>query len=102
SRTPSLLLISHDVVGAQMAGPGIRAVQLARVLARHLPVTLAAPGETPPDLGPVDFALAGYDPTRWETLAPLAAQHTVCLAAGDLVGGTPALGVGPAALVADG
>ncbi len=102
SRTPSLLIISHDVVGAQMAGPGIRAVQLARVLARHLPVTLAAPGQTPPDLGPVDFALVGYDPTRWETLAPLAAQHTVCLAAGDLVGRFPALGDGPAALVVDG
>lgn len=39
----SLLIISHDVIGQRMAGPGIRMWELARVLARHLPVTLIAP-----------------------------------------------------------
>gem|GEM_PF-216174 len=38
-----VLVISHDVVGAQMAGPGIRYYHLARVLAREFPVTLAVP-----------------------------------------------------------
>ncbi len=50
---PSLLILSHDVVGSQMAGPGIRYYHLARVLARELPVTLAVPGHSTNDL---DFA----------------------------------------------
>ena len=38
-----VLIISHDVVGEQMAGPGIRYFHLAWVLAREFPVTLAVP-----------------------------------------------------------
>ena len=38
-----VLLISHDLVGPRMAGPGMRYWELARVLARHTSVTLAAP-----------------------------------------------------------
>ena len=34
----------QDIVGARMAGPGIRAVELARRLAKHHEVTLVAPG----------------------------------------------------------
>ena len=40
---PHLLIISHDVVGSRMAGPGIRAWEMARVLAAQQPVTLIAP-----------------------------------------------------------
>ncbi len=36
-----LLFISHDVVGSAMAGPGIRAAELARVLAAEHELTLA-------------------------------------------------------------
>ena len=36
-------MISHDLVGPRMAGPGMRYWELARVLAQHCPVTLAAP-----------------------------------------------------------
>ena len=36
-------MISHDLVGPHMAGPGMRYWELARVLARQLPVVLAAP-----------------------------------------------------------
>jgi glycosyltransferase involved in cell wall biosynthesis len=36
-------MISHDLVGPRMAGPGMRYWELAQVLARHCPVTLAAP-----------------------------------------------------------
>ena len=35
-----------DQVGAEMAGPGIRAVELARRLAARHAVTLVAPGAT--------------------------------------------------------
>jgi glycosyltransferase involved in cell wall biosynthesis len=40
---PRLLIISLDAVGAQMAGPGIRYLELARVLSKHARVTIAAP-----------------------------------------------------------
>jgi len=42
-RGGNVLIISHDIVGEQMAGPGIRYFHLARVLAREFPVTLAVP-----------------------------------------------------------
>ncbi len=38
-----VLVVSHEVVGAHMAGPGIRYMQLANVIAREFEVTLAAP-----------------------------------------------------------
>ncbi len=38
-----VLIISHDVVGRRMAGPGIRAWEMARVLSARQPVTLIAP-----------------------------------------------------------
>ncbi len=40
-----VLIISHDVVGERMAGPGIRYYQLARVLSREFAVSLAVPGD---------------------------------------------------------
>jgi len=42
-RDEHILIISHDIVGEQMAGPGIRYFHLARVLGREFPVTLAVP-----------------------------------------------------------
>jgi glycosyltransferase involved in cell wall biosynthesis len=48
-----LLMIVPDVVGAKMAGPGMRYVALARALSPYLPVTLAIQGATAPAL---DFA----------------------------------------------
>ncbi|MBO9336281.1 MAG: glycosyltransferase family 4 protein [Roseiflexus sp.] len=47
-----LLIISHDVVGQRMAGPGIRAWELARVLSLHAEVTLLA-------TQPIDLAAPG-------------------------------------------
>ena len=40
-----VLFVANDHVGTRMAGPGIRAVNLARQLAREFEVTLAAPNE---------------------------------------------------------
>jgi glycosyltransferase involved in cell wall biosynthesis len=39
----SVLMVSHDLVGPRMAGPGMRYWELARVLARSCAVTLAVP-----------------------------------------------------------
>ena len=47
---PRILLISHDVVGDSMAGPGIRYLTLARVLARHVPLTFAIPNAVPAEV----------------------------------------------------
>jgi glycosyltransferase involved in cell wall biosynthesis len=38
-----VLVISHDLVGSLMAGPGIRYYQMATVLAKYFPVVLAVP-----------------------------------------------------------
>lgn len=38
-----VLIISHDVIGREMAGPGVRYLHLARALAREFEVILAAP-----------------------------------------------------------
>src|SRR5262245_52412318 len=53
-----VLIISTDVVGPAMAGPGIRAWELARALSAECMVTLAAPG-TEVDT-PAEFGLAPY------------------------------------------
>ena len=99
---PSLLIVSHDVVGSQMAGPGIRYYHLARVLARQLPVTLALPGDAAPTLDLPGVTLATYQPNEWMTLAPLFAQASVALLPSDMVARFRQLASVEAALVIDG
>lgn len=102
TQSPSLLILSHDVVGNQMAGPGIRYYHLARVLARFLPVTLAVPGPTQLDLDLPEVTLATYRPNEWATLAPLLAQARVALLPSDIVATYPQLAEVDTALVIDG
>lgn len=45
--TPRVLVVTYDIVGPRMAGPGIRAWEFARALAAHCPTTLAAPAPVP-------------------------------------------------------
>lgn len=54
-----VLIISHDRVGAQMAGPGIRYYHLARVLAREFPVVLAVPAGSRLEASE-DFSVIAY------------------------------------------
>ena len=42
----NVLLISNDVIGRQMAGPGIRTWELAKLLAAEHTVTLLTPTRT--------------------------------------------------------
>jgi len=60
SREKRILIISHDVVGTYMAGPGIRYFHMARVLARKFRVTLAAPAPISLD-GNLQFETLPYD-----------------------------------------
>ncbi len=64
SRLPKVLIISHDKVGTYMAGPGIRAWEMARALSRHQSVTLISPHRI--DTVMVDSPEdAETGPTRW-------------------------------------
>jgi glycosyltransferase involved in cell wall biosynthesis len=67
-----VLLISSDTVGEEMAGPGIRAYELARALQPHATVTLAAvrsPHQAPPGVD-----VRPYHPIDQRALRPLIAE----------------------------
>ena len=98
--TSRVLIVSHDVTGRCMAGPGIRYVELARVLAHSFDVTLAIPGHA--GLGEQPFALWPYDPNVWTSLAPAAHHAQVIVAPGDCLGDFPSLEMLPTPLVVDG
>lgn len=94
------LVISHDVVGPKMAGPGIRYAALARVLAQHGAATLAAPeGAAPVDEG---VPLHVYRPGDWPSLAPAVAEADVLVLPGDLLAMFPPLRALDVPVVVDG
>ncbi len=62
-----ILIVTHDVVDENMAGPAIRCWEFARVLSRQAHVTLATP--FPTSLSPGAFDLIQYDAHRLEELA---------------------------------
>lgn len=72
SNAKPVLVISQDVVGTLMAGPGIRYYQLARVLAREFPVQLAIPAGSTLETAP-GFELLKY--SRGDEPALLRAIH---------------------------
>lgn len=71
SPTTSILILSQDVVGQRMAGPGIRYYSLARILSREFDVTLAIP--CPPDktLENPHLHLVQYQIDDWQTIFQL-------------------------------
>lgn len=80
----SVLIISHDVVDAKMAGPGVRYWELARVLAREFRVILAVPGE--PTFRQSDaMSLWAYQLGQWSSLAPVAERASAILLCGDVL-----------------
>jgi glycosyltransferase involved in cell wall biosynthesis len=97
---PRLLIISHDIVDARMAGPGIRYWELARVLAQHIPVTLAVPVQTA--LNGAGFALQAYQPGDWETLRVAVEHSDVLMPCGHTLASFPALTDGGQPIVIDG
>lgn len=97
---PRVLIISHDIVDVRMAGPGIRYWELARVLAQHLPVTLAVPVHTA--LKGEGFALQAYQPGDWETLRVVVEHSDVLMPCGHTLASFPALADGGQPLVIDG
>jgi glycosyltransferase involved in cell wall biosynthesis len=96
---PRLLIISHDVVGRNMAGPGIRASETARVLATQQPVTLLA--REPIDVADAPFATGSYGWGDPASLAPWLADADVVLANGYVLQAHPELAGIPQPLALD-
>lgn len=95
-----ILIISHDVVGEQMAGPGIRYWELARVLAAEFRVTLAVPDS--PSLPEAPCEVWPYQRACWASLRAAVSQADVVVASGDSLVEFPALEALPTPLVIDG
>jgi glycosyltransferase involved in cell wall biosynthesis len=76
--TPRVLVVSAEPVGARMAGPAIRAYELARALADHARVTLAAPA--PSELGDERVTLLQAGLADYDALTAAVGAHDVVVA----------------------
>jgi glycosyltransferase involved in cell wall biosynthesis len=100
SEPTSVLIVSHDIVGARMAGPGIRYWELARILSHHFQVTLAVPEQA--DLFQDNVGLWAYAPGQWDSLAPAVERADTILLCGDVLVWFPPLQETGIPLVVDG
>jgi GT2 family glycosyltransferase/glycosyltransferase involved in cell wall biosynthesis len=82
-----LLIISHETIGPRMAGPGVRCLEMARALAPHCRVTLAAPSQ--PEADAPGVTLLGYE--THADLEPAINAAGAVLAIGQLVSRVPRL-----------
>ena len=101
--TQDIVLISHDTIGDRMAGPGIRYSHIARALAKHIPLTLAIPAQSPSwslDTGP-SLLVRRYSHGDWPSLQPLLAHARVVICPPDTISDFPQLAHGPWALAFD-
>jgi hypothetical protein len=80
---PHLLIVSNDVVDTKMAGPGMRYLEMARVLSNDLDVTLAIPSET--TLQVPGVCLVRYWEERPGSLQVLVENSDVALVSGYMV-----------------
>lgn len=105
STRPSLLIISNDVIDAKMAGPGMRYLEMAKVLSDDLDVTLAVPGEISPDfvqsIQAPHLNVVRYEETRQEGLQPLVDHADIALISGYMVEKFPFLDTTTTKLVVD-
>ncbi|MCX7973443.1 MAG: glycosyltransferase family 4 protein [Candidatus Aminicenantes bacterium] len=78
-----ILIVADDVVGEKMAGPGIRAWELANVLATKFKVALARPDYSPPEL-PIKpkFSVFSYTVGRDRELAEIVRSSLIILIQG--------------------
>jgi len=79
---PNVLLIASDTIGERMAGSGIRYWNLARVIGRQQPVTLATPNATTLDApsGVTIIPVTGDQDERGKRLAELVSAHDIVVA----------------------
>lgn len=86
-----LLIISHDIVGKSMAGPGIRYFHLANVLRHHLPITLAVPTGSTITKADAPFPISVYSRDNWESISDIIRSHTICFLPSDIANNFPQL-----------
>jgi GT2 family glycosyltransferase/glycosyltransferase involved in cell wall biosynthesis len=79
-RQPRVLLITHEPLRANLSGPGIRVLELGRVLAREARVTIATPFA--PEIADEACALAPYSFDDPRALRRLAEQADVLVVQG--------------------
>jgi glycosyltransferase involved in cell wall biosynthesis len=73
-----VLFISAEPLGPSMAGPAIRVLELARAVAAHCDVTVAAPG--PSDAGDAPIELLEADLADFDLLLEAVKSHDVVVA----------------------
>jgi len=86
-----LLIVTHEAIGPKMAGPGVRAWEMACALSERFEVTLAAPGE--PARSHPGLRVVGYDDgdPYYRSLAPCIHSADVVMAMGPLFSMIPPL-----------
>ena len=80
SRRNRVLLISHDVISTNMAGPGIRSLELARVLSEEFDLVLATPNDC--QLEENGIRIHPYRYGNWEMIKGAFEQIDVIFATG--------------------
>ncbi|HID88655.1 MAG TPA: glycosyltransferase, partial [Anaerolineae bacterium] len=96
-----VLIISHDVIGRQMAGPGIRYFHLARILSQEFEVALMIPGESVPESSS-SFTILAYALERDERLEHMILDGHVVVVPAVLVASLPVLQRAEVPIVVDG
>ncbi|MFC2161467.1 glycosyltransferase [Acidobacteriota bacterium] len=95
-KTFDILVISDDVVGEKMAGPGIRAWELSKCLSRHFKIVLAIPdySQTPlknPFFENVAFQIIKYSVQKPESLISFGEKSKIIITQGYILSKFPAL-----------
>ena len=86
-----LLIITHESIGPQMAGPGIRAWEMACALSERFEVTVAAPGAPARSHDRVRLVAYEADDPRYASLRSSIAHADVVLTMGSLLAKIPPL-----------
>jgi GT2 family glycosyltransferase/glycosyltransferase involved in cell wall biosynthesis len=79
-----LLIVTHETIGPKMAGPGIRAWEMACALSERFEVMLATPGEAARQHPGVRLVSYKTDDPHYPSLAPYLTNADVVLAMGPL------------------
>ena len=96
---PHVLLITHEALRTNMSGPAIRALEMARALARSARVTVAAPA--PLELRDDHVALVPFDPARPSVLRAQAESADAIVVQGFALNSYPFLNTLVCPIVAD-
>ena len=78
-----ICIISYDIIGKNMAGPGIRFYEFARILSNHLDVTLLTPNKV--DIGTEGFKTRQYKMNNYKSLQRSVENSDIILIQGHIL-----------------